>query len=87
MSRCAGFVLAVGIYRKIVKRNPVYGDSPKEAEKFEWASKLKLSPPDPQGWTELYMDAFGAVTVPTVLPNKRFYQRDRTICEPLLASP
>ncbi|MEM1176691.1 MAG: hypothetical protein AAGI27_17995 [Pseudomonadota bacterium] len=94
--RCDSFRLALFIYRQIMRSNPVDGRDSSRGAEFEWIDDPRFANP-PSAFQELfddettdyvqeYLDFFGGVAVPTVVPNMPLYQSDKETCLRYFAS-
>jgi hypothetical protein len=82
--RCASFIMALRVYRQIMRSNPVYGRNQDAGAELNWID-------DVENWDEMnskesvsfvgeYMDAFGPVTVPTKIAKMPLYVSDEGFC-------
>ncbi|MEL7013878.1 MAG: hypothetical protein AAFO72_11430 [Pseudomonadota bacterium] len=82
--------MAIFIYRQIMRSNPVYGRDASRGAEFDWIEDLQFSKPLQAAvaaredralqYIDEYMEAFGSVTVPSMVPNLLLYQSDKATC-------
>lgn len=86
--RCHNLANAVVIYANILAHNPVHGTDPDRKAPFRWAENMMSqlgrqgagAKPEDMVYVGKYMNAFGAVTFPSNVPNMPLYQTDKAIC-------
>lgn len=88
--RCESFRTAILVYRQILRSNPIYGRDTSRGAMFAWIADPGFSEPlkmavvfradHAVSYVQEYLDAFGGVTLPTVVPNMSLYQSDKATC-------
>lgn len=90
-ARCEGFQRALRIRHQILRSNPLSGRDPSVGAPLDWVLDQKFdfrrkSMTDTSyatavyDYTRRYLDHFGAVTIPTLIPNRPLYQSDKKTC-------
>jgi len=92
LQRCEDFAFAVWAYSTSLAHNPVHGTNPDRAVPFAWAdevmhsiSSLKeafgvISNSRDTSLSQDYLDLFGPISTPTLVPNMPLYQADMATC-------
>ncbi len=85
--RCLGFAYALMTIRNILNANPITGVDFAQGAPLDWAvphARIRTLSDDKKAWIDHYMQEFAPIRIPSLIPNRELYQKDKAFCQPLL---